>query len=94
MIKAVCRLSEIRFAGRSDVAERLGIAVEEGEPRALDLDHDPMPLEKGVLNVGQLEFDLGHAARDERRHLIVPSSSSALSTIVSFGEKSIGGPRV
>lgn len=66
MIDAMRCLLEIRLTGRPDVAEFLRIPVKQRKPGALDLDHDSVSLEEGVLNIGQIECNLCHVVRDER----------------------------
>ena len=42
-----------------DIGECLRVAIDQGEPGALDLDHEAVALAEGVVDVGQLEGDLG-----------------------------------
>src|SRR5207247_1191445 len=50
-------LLEIGGGRARDVDERLRVAVHEGEPRALDVDHDAVPPAEGVAHVGHAESD-------------------------------------
>ncbi len=59
-VNAVGLLLEVLLGGLPDVTERLGIPVEQREPGALDVDHDPVALAEGVGDIGELEGDFGH----------------------------------
>ena len=57
---------EVLFFGMEDIAELLGVAVDDREPCALDLDHNPMPLAEAVAFVTEIKFDLSHPVRHKR----------------------------
>src|SRR5262249_390962 len=59
-VYALRRLVEIGFLGVVDVHERLGIAVHQWEPAALNLHHDAVARAEGVVAVLQPEL---HARR-------------------------------
>src|SRR5688572_8975328 len=57
-INAVGGFAKILSLGGGNVDECLWVAVDQGEPGALDVNHHAMTAAKGVENVGNLEFDL------------------------------------
>ena len=56
---------EILRISLADVAEFLRIPVDQGEPRALYLDHDPVAFEKRVQNVRKFKFHIAYLSGDE-----------------------------
>src|ERR1035437_6400431 len=56
------RFVEIRLAGGVDVHKGLGIAVHQGEPGALHLNHDTVSTAESMQNVGHTELNLADLA--------------------------------
>ncbi len=59
------RFVEIRLAGGVDVHKGLGIAVHQGEPGALHLNHDTVSTAESMQNVRHSELNLADLARLE-----------------------------
>src|ERR1035437_3535605 len=59
------RFAEIRLAGGVDVHKGLGIAVYQGEPGALHLNHDTVSAAESMQNVRHSELNLADLARFE-----------------------------
>src|SRR5687767_11561718 len=57
-IDAVFRLLEVRLVRLVDVDELLRIPVDQGEPGALDLHHNAVPLTEGMANVRKLPLHI------------------------------------
>src|SRR5262249_47193665 len=55
---SVLRFLIVRVLRMVDVDERLGIPIEHRKPRALDLNHHPVPLEKRMVFVAERELKL------------------------------------
>ncbi len=62
---SVRRLPKVRLGRVVDVAEGLRVAVDDREPRALDLHHDPVTLAEAVELVAQVELDRRDRTGDE-----------------------------
>src|ERR1035438_975560 len=59
------RFVEIRLAGGGNVHKGLGIAVHQGEPGALHLNHDTVTATESMANVRHRELNLADLARFE-----------------------------
>ena len=60
-------LFEIFGFGEVDIRDEfLGVAIDQWEPSALDLDHQAMSLFKSMEDVQQFEVDLGWLAGNKR----------------------------
>src|SRR5436190_21965853 len=57
---------EVLGFGGGNVDKSLRVAINQGKPRALDLNHHTVPAPKGVADVGHRELDLGDFARLKR----------------------------
>src|SRR5450631_427409 len=65
------RFLKILGLRRGDLQELLRIPIDQWEPRALNVDHQAMAPAEGMIDVGQLEFDLLDLARSERLGLLI-----------------------
>ena len=65
VVDAFGGLLEVGWGGFHYVDEFLGVAVGQGEPGAVDLDHDAVTVAKSVVDVGEVEVDGGRLVGDE-----------------------------
>ncbi len=69
-IQLVCRFDKIRFFRLEDVFDvRLWVAIDQGKPAALDVDHEPVTFFEGVKDVLHRHVDRRDLVGNERFRL-------------------------